>query len=128
MNRVEFKVGDRVEFIRDCSSGAKQGDQGVVAHADEADHDGDIFVSVNLDTGRRYTVYDWRIKHVEATPVPKEFRFFRRSDSSISEVPYSTFEAALAGWKTFAQDGQEVEIIEVVSHGTYKAVLKVEEA
>ena len=124
----EFAVGDRVEFVEDYSGLAKQGDQGVVTYADEADHDGDVFVRVELDNGSRFTVYDWRIKHLEATPVPKEFRFFRRSDSSISEVPYSTFEAALAGWKTFAQDGQEVEIIEVVSHGTYKAVLKVEEA
>jgi len=124
----EFAVGDRVEFVEDYSGLAKQGDQGVVTYADEADHDGEVFVRVELDNGSRFTVYDWRIKHLEATPVPKEFRFFRRSDSSISEVPYATFEAALSGWKTFAQDGQEVEIIEVVSHGTYKAVLKVEEA
>jgi hypothetical protein len=62
------------------------------------------------------------------TPVPKEFRFFRRGDSSISVQPYETFEAALQGWKPFAQDGQEVEIIEIVSHGKYKATLKIEEA
>jgi hypothetical protein len=85
-------------------------------------------VTVEVEGLNDVAVYDKRLKHVEAVPVAKEFRFFRRGDSSISMQPYETFEAALQGWKPFAQDGQEVEIIEVVSHGTYKATLKVEEA
>jgi hypothetical protein len=118
----EFKVGDEVTAPGQPMGSVWAG----VMTIDSVYDDGD-FCCVSADG--RYGVFEpSELKHLEATPVPKEFRFFRRSDSSISEVPYSTFEAALAGWKTFAQDGQEVEIIEVVSHGTYKAVLKVEEA
>jgi hypothetical protein len=122
-NSTEFQVGDRVEFVENYSSSlAKRGDQGTVNWSD------DEFVSVDMDNGASVTCYACRVKHVEAHPIEKEFRFFRRSDAAISQEPYGTFEAALAGWKAFAKDGQEVEIIEVVSHGTYKATLKIEEA
>jgi hypothetical protein len=123
-NNTEFQVGDRVEFTENYSSRAKLGEQGTVVWFD------DEFVGLDLDNGSGEVIccYHWRVKHVEATPVPKEFRFFRRSDAAISTDPYESFEEALAAWKAFAQDGQEVEIIEVVSHGSYKAVLKIEEA
>jgi uncharacterized protein YodC (DUF2158 family) len=58
--------------------------------------------------------------------IPADFRFFRRTDGAISEVPYPTFEAALEGWRGFAQDGDQTEIVELIPHGTYKATLKVE--
>jgi hypothetical protein len=123
-NNIEFQVGDRVEFLEDYSSKAKLGEQGTVIWSD------DEFVSLDMDNGSCGEVicYHWRVKHVEATPVPKEFRFFRRSDAAISDIPYVSFEEALAGWKVFAQDGNEVEIIEIIPHGKYKAVLKIEEA
>jgi hypothetical protein len=122
-NNTEFQVGDRVEFVENYSSSlAKRGDQGTVAWAD------DEFVSVDMDNGASVTCYACRVKHVEATPVPKEFRFFRRSDAAISTAPFATFEDALAGWRAVAMGGDEVEIIEIVSHGSYKAVLKIEEA
>jgi hypothetical protein len=123
-NNTEFQVGDRVEFVENYSSSlAKRGDQGTVVWSD------DEFVGLDLDNGSgEVTCYACRVKHVEATPVPKEFRFFRRSDAAISDIPYVSFEEALAGWKVFAQDGNEVEIIEIIPHGKYKAVLKIEEA
>jgi hypothetical protein len=125
----KFEKGDRVEFVCDYNGLVEVGSQGTVTYVEDSEcPEANQFLRIDLDKGGYLAVFDFRIKHLEATPVPKEFRFFRRSDSSISDLPYATFEAALAGWKTFAQDGQEVEIIEVVSHGTYKAVLKVEEA
>jgi hypothetical protein len=125
----KFQVGDRVEFIEDYNDNCFVGTQGTITYvADFDDAPGDRLVTVEVEGLGGIGVYDKRLKHLEATPVPKEFRFFRRSDAAISQEPYDTFEAALAGWKAFAQDGQEVEIIEVVSHGTYKATLKIEEA
>lgn len=125
----QFQVGDRVEFIDDYSRTLTVGVKATVTHVE------DEIVFVTADNGTRGSCFCWRLKLIEpateeqeAVPVPKEFRFFRRSDAAISNDPYETFEAALAGWKVFAQDGNEVEIIEIVSHGTYKAVLKIEEA
>jgi hypothetical protein len=130
-NNTEFQVGDRVELVEHYMSRAKLGEQGTVIAVSSEDAPvlvGQYIVCVKMDNGAEISVYAFRLKHVEATPVPKEFRFFRRSDAAISTDPYGSFEDALAAWKAFAQDGQEVEIIEVVSHGSYKAVLKIEEA
>jgi hypothetical protein len=124
----KFQVGDRVEFTEDYHT-TSAGTQGTLKDVCEHDDEpGDRLVTVEVEGLNDVAVYDKRLKHVEAVPVAKEFRFFRRGDSSISMQPYETFEAALQGWKPFAQDGQEVEIIEVVSHGKYKATLKIEEA
>lgn len=129
----KFQVGDRIEFIEEFFE-VDVGTQGtIISTAYGEDEPGDFGVDVAVDGGNRSVwVYDKRLAPAqveqEAVPVPKEFRFFRRSDAAISNDPYETFEAALAGWKVFAQDGNEVEIIEIVSHGTYKAVLKIEEA
>jgi hypothetical protein len=124
-NNTEFQVGDRVEFTAEYKHFAKQGEQAtVVGHHEKYDN----IVTVETAQGRTFDAYRWRLKHVEATPVPKEFRFFRRSDAAISTAPFATFEDALAGWRAVAMGGDEVEIIEIVSHGSYKAVLKIEEA
>jgi hypothetical protein len=129
-NNTEFQVGDRVELVEHYMSGAKLGEQGTVIEVSSKASVlvGQYIVCVKMDNGAEISIYAFRLKHVEATPVPKEFRFFRRSDAAISTDPYESFEDALAAWKAFAQDGQEVEIIEVVSHGSYRAVLKIEEA
>jgi hypothetical protein len=130
-NNTEFKVGDRVEFTEDYDDIPKgtRGTLTFVGGVEDSPEDRLVCLDLEGHAWRDATsVYDKRLKHVEAHPIEKEFRFFRRSDAAISQEPYDTFEAALAGWKAFAQDGQEVEIIEVVSHGTYKATLKIEEA
>jgi hypothetical protein len=130
-NNTEFQVGDRVELVEHYMSRAKLGEQGTVIAVSSEDAPvlvGQYIVCVKMDNGAEISVYAFRLKHVEATPVPKEFRFFRRSDAAISDIPYVSFEEALAGWKVFAQDGNEVEIIEIIPHGKYKAVLKIEEA
>jgi hypothetical protein len=129
-NNTEFQVGDRVEFVENYSDKAWIGSQGVITERDPFRFDPEHTLAyVKLDgADHSIGVYEFRLKHVEATPVPKEFRFFRRSDAAISDIPYVSFEEALAGWKVFAQDGNEVEIIEIIPHGKYKAVLKIEEA
>jgi hypothetical protein len=125
----KFQVGDRVEFLENYGGRAETGDLGTVVDV-ERPESGPAIITVAVDNGMSASCFEYRLKLVEeeAVPVVKEFRFFRRGDSSISMQPYETFEAALAGWKPFAQDGNEVEIIEFVSHGKYKAVLKIEEA
>lgn len=127
----KFQVGDRVEFSQ-WYDGHDQGTKGTIVNTEKyEDCPGEWLVGVEVE-GHSSPVYlyDYRLNAVEeeAVPVVKEFRFFRRHDGSISMQPYDSFEAALQGWKGFAQDGNEVEIIEFVSHGKYKAVLKIEEA
>jgi hypothetical protein len=126
----KFQVGDRVEFLENYGGRAETGDLGTVVDVEHPES-GPAIITVAVDNGMSASCFEYRLKLVEeeeAVPVVKEFRFFRRHDGAISMQPYETFEAALQGWKEFAQDGNEVEIVEFVSHGKYKAVLKVEEA
>jgi hypothetical protein len=121
-NSTEFKVGDRVELVDKEAFGGHYTDEMEVTDIEGR------YITTKDHEYSGFLFLPSELKHLEAHPIEKEFRFFRRSDAAISQEPYDTFEAALAGWKAFAQDGQEVEIIEVVSHGTYKATLKIEEA
>lgn len=123
----EFQVGDAVEFTEDYEKWAFKGATGVIDFVWPPCGDFPVAYDVRLDSTDK-TVYTdpSLLKHVEAFEIPADFRFFRRTDGAISEVPYPTFEAALEGWRGFAQNGDQTEIIELISHGTYKATLKVE--
>jgi hypothetical protein len=121
-NSTEFKVGDRVELVDKEAFGGHYTDEMEVTDIEGR------YITTKAHEYSGFLFLPSELKHLEATPVPKEFRFFRRSDAAISTAPFATFEDALAGWRDVAMGGDEVEIIEVVSHGTYKATLKIEEA
>jgi hypothetical protein len=127
---TEFAVGDRVEFLQDAEGWAYEGSPGVITEIKTSILEpSELLLTILLDIpSTPVYAYGSHVKHIEATPIPQDFRFFRRTDGAISESTYPTFEAALEGWRGFAQNGDQTEIIEVISHGTYKAVLKVEEA
>jgi hypothetical protein len=116
----EFKVGDKVRSLVDELDIRKGAEYTVT----EGESYGCIAVLDDREDQHDLRCTD--VEHVEATPIPKDFRFFRRSDGAISQSPYPTFEAALEGWRGFAQNGDQTEIVELISHGTYKATLKVE--
>lgn len=125
----KFQVGDRVELVEDYHNQLK-GTQGTVSFIGyEEDSPGYRLVNIRADGYGDLGIYDKRLKLVakEAPVAVKDFRYFLRATEDLSIASFPTFEAALAGWKeTDAHDGAETEIIEIISHGTYKATLKVE--
>jgi hypothetical protein len=117
----KFQVGDRVEFV-EMYHDHPVGTQGTISYvASERDTEDDWLVSVSLDSGDECGVYDKRLK-LEKT---SEFRF--RSDCGDYSIDrYQSFEDALAGFKEHSRGENEAEIVEIITHGKYKAVLKIE--
>jgi hypothetical protein len=120
----KFEIGDKVRLAKPVREPDVKYWSGTLI-VEQLWHDGSYSCVKEAGSVSGYFSED-ELEHVEATPIPADFRFFRRTDGAISEVPYPTFEAALEGWRGFAQNGDQTEIVELISHGTYKATLKVE--
>lgn len=119
-----FKVGGKVRLKNQSAYGGRWKGEMVVDEQSPQGYPEAVWVRHPIVGQGSFFAGD--IEHVDAFEIPKDFRFFRRSDGAISQAPYPTFEAALEGWRGFAQNGDQTEIVELVSHGTYKATLKVE--
>jgi hypothetical protein len=121
----KFQVGDRVEFTEHYQSTATIGDQGTVT-AIEPQYGSlkdEYVVSVRMDNGAKTSAYAFRLKLVNDKT--SEFRF--RSDCGDYSIDsYQSFEDALAGFKEHSRGENEAEIVEIITHGKYKAVLKIE--
>ncbi|MDN8037435.1 hypothetical protein [Burkholderia vietnamiensis] len=133
MSKKEFKVGDRVEFVKDYETfGIKVGAMARVVATDYSDNAPIIDVSIE---GRTLTcgAFAWRLKLVESAeaveaetqPQPVTFRIC--VNGSIGTTEYATEEAAKEAALLHGAAGEEFSIFEVCKVSSFR-VSKVLEA
>jgi hypothetical protein len=121
----KFQIGDRVEFVENYGEHFPKGTQSTVTRLSPAlEGEEDDIVGVKRDDGKTGSCFEYRVKLVEEKAL-SEFRF-RSDEGAYSFDGYQSFEDALAGFKEHSRGENEAEIVEIISHGKYKAVLKIE--